>query len=144
MFKRLIEKYRRFVAFGLIGCINTLVDFGVFTLCSEAVRLTPAWSQAVGYGAGIVCSFILNHSITFADAKKERAAGQALRFIRFVVVNGVSWVISTVLIQWLTDLGIWKYLAKVVVTAITMVINYFGYKIIVFQIREKGEEHGDE
>lgn len=144
MFKRLIEKYKRFVEFGLVGCINTLVDFGVFTLCSEAVQLAPALSQAVGYGSGIVCSFILNHSITFADAKKEKAVGQALRFIRFVVVNGFSWVLSTVMMQYLTDWGMWKYLAKVIVTAVTMIINYFGYKIIVFQIREKGEEHGDE
>ena len=134
--RELIAKYIRVIKFGAVGCVNTAVDFLVFTLASELLLMAPAAAQAVGYGSGIICSFVLNHCFTFSDAKKENAAGQALRFLRFVVVNGVSLAVSTVLIDLFTGWGIWKYLAKLVVPGIAMVLNYFGYKILVFRIRE--------
>ena len=134
--RELIAKYIRVIKFGAVGCENTADDILVYTLASELLHMAPAAAQAVGYGSGIKCSFVLNHCFTFSDAKKENAAGQALRFLRFVVVNGVSLAVSTVLIDLFTGWGIWKYLAKLVVTGITMVLNYFGYKILVFRIRE--------
>lgn len=132
----ILNKYMRVIKFGAVGVINTLVDFGVFTLVSEFLRFSPSMAQSAGYGSGIVCSFVLNHLVTFSDAKKETGAGQVLRFVRFIIVNGVSWGVSALLIDVFTGVGMWKYLAKVLVTGITMVINYFGYKILVFNIKE--------
>ena len=130
----LFKKYARVIKFGIVGVINTAVDFIVFTLVSELLHFSPAAAQTAGYCSGIVCSFILNRLVTFSDAKKKDTAGQALRF---VIVNGASWVLSTVLIALFTKLGMWKYLAKVIVTGVTIVVNYFGYKILVFRIKDK-------
>jgi len=134
--KELLAKYIRVIKFGIVGVINTAVDFLVFALVSELLQFTPSLAQTVGYGSGIVCSFVLNHLITFSDAKKETGAGQLMRFVRFIIVNGVSWALSAWLIGLFTAMGMWKYLAKIIVTGITMVLNYFGYKILVFNIKE--------
>lgn len=134
---RLLRRFKRFILFGFVGCINTLVDFLVFTLAHAVLIMSPAWSQAVGYASGICCSFILNRRLTFRDGNGSPWA----QFIRFLAVNGVSLLVSTQLIRWLTALGMNAYIAKVAVTAVVMVINYFGYKLLVFHVREKGEDN---
>ncbi len=133
--KELVKRYMRVLKFGAVGLVNTAVDFLVFSLTSELAALSPAAAQSAGYGAGILCSFVLNHCFTFSDAKKENAAGQLMRFIRFLLVNGLSWLLSAWLISLFTGWGMWRYLAKLIVTGVTMVLNYFGYKILVFNIK---------
>ena len=133
--KELVKRYMRVLKFGAVGLVNTAVDFLVFSLTSELAALSPAAAQCAGYGAGILCSFVLNHCFTFSDAKKENAAGQLMRFIRFLLVNGLSWLLSAWLISLFTGWGMWRYLAKLIVTGVTMVLNYFGYKILVFNIK---------
>ena len=140
--RELLLRYIRVIKFGAVGCVNTAVDFLVFTLVSEMLGVEPGMAQVVGYGAGILCSFVLNHCFTFSDAKKENAAGQARRFGRFVVVNAVTLAVSAGLMELAVSFGVWKYLAKLGVTGVTMVLNYFGYKILVFRIREDEDDEG--
>lgn len=75
--KQLLKRYMRVVKFGAVGVVNTAVDFLVFTLVSELLLLPPASAQSVGYGAGILCSFVLNHCVTFADAKRKMPQGSS-------------------------------------------------------------------
>lgn len=140
MIKTLFEKCRRVILFGLTGCINTLVDFGMFTVCSELLHMTPAPSQAAGYAAGVVCSFVLNRKFTFRDGQ-SRLLWQLLSF---VLVNAVSLGASSLLISVLTSAELNKYIAKVIVTLVSMCINYFGYKHLVFRIQNNKEDTRDE
>ncbi len=142
--RELFVKLKRFISFGIVGCINTLVDFLVFTLCYSAIGLEESWSQVVGYGTGVICSFLLNRRFTFRDGTR-RLWGQVLLFI---AVNLVSMVLSAWLIEVLTDTalpalwGAWRYnayAAKIFVTLLVMVINFFGYKHLVFRV---GKDEG--
>ena len=132
MIRRLLKKYKRFIEYAVIGCINTLVDFCVFTLFSEVLHASAALSQAAGYLAGIVCSFLLNRNITFRDGSGS-PLGQA---VRYAAVNLVSLGVSTWLISVLTGAGLNRYIAKILVTVLSTFINYFGYKLFVFHIRD--------
>lgn len=133
--KELLNKYLRVIKFGAVGCINTVVDFLVFMAASELFAMSPVAAQSFGYFSGVACSYVLNHLVTFSDAKKESAAGEASRLVRFVLVNLASWGVSALLMHIFTEMGMWKYLAKVFVIFVPMVINYFGYKILVFKIK---------
>ena len=83
--------------------------------------------------AGLICSFILNHSITFKDAEK----GNTFYVItRFIIVNAVSLLVGMYGIRQLT-LYVDRYSAKILITFVTMAINYIGYKLFVFRIKEK-------
>ena len=133
---KLFSKFRRVIAYGIVGCINTAVDFVVFTMMFSAVGLDLKLSQGIGYISGVLTSFILNRSLAFKDGSNR--AG--VQFVRFIVVNAVSFLVSTNLIAWLAAQGINEYVAKVLVTAVVMIINYFGYKILVFGVKEKNVE----
>ena len=136
MLRALFQQCRRVLLFGVAGCVNTLVDFGVFTACAELLRLRPGLSHALGYLAGILCSFLLNRGFTFRDGHGHILRQAAL----FLLVNAVSLAVTSLLITALTAAALNQYAAKLVVTLISMCINYFGYKRLVFQIREKKKE----
>ena len=136
MLKELFLKCKRLILFCFTGCINTLVDFCAFTFAAELLHLSAALSQAIGYAVGLVCSFVLNKNLTFRDG--HGAAGR--QALLFIVVNAVSLGVSSLLISLLTAASLNKYLAKIIVTLVSMCINYFGYKHLVFQIRNHEED----
>ena len=140
MIAGLIKKHRRFIAFGIIGCVNTITDFSVFTLCGEFLGFAPVPSHIAGYCCGIVCSFILNRNITFKDTSGGFTGS---RFIRFLALNCVTLFISAELIAALTGEGMRRYVAKAAVTAVVMIMNYFGSKLFVFKNikNQSGEEY---
>ena len=135
----LMQKFKRFITFGLVGCINTLIDFLVFTLCYTYLALTLEISQTAGYASGLVCSFLLNRRFTFSDrAKRTRA-----QLLVFIAVNAVSYGISVILMSPLTALLGNAYITKILVTGIVMLTNYFGYNTLVFKVKREGDENPD-
>lgn len=145
LIKKLLLRFKRFITYGIVGCINTVVDFLVFTLMNTLVGLSPAWSQAVGYMTGVCTSFILNRGITFRGGKNKLRD----QLIRFAAVNGLSLLASTQLIRFLTEQDFNELLAnttvaKIAVTFVVMIINYFGYKLLVFGVNNNGNEEETE
>ena len=131
MIRNLILKYKTFILYCLVGGINTLLDFCVFTLFNYFTELDVHVCQALGYTAGVICSFILNRNVTFR--KSGRDSDSRLRqAIRFLVVNGVTLTASMLIIDGLVALGLNEYIAKIPTQLAVVIINYLGYKIFVF------------
>lgn len=124
-------RLKQFITYGLVGCVNTLVDFAVFTLAGELFGLGDGLSQAVGYSCGVISSFVLNRRVTF------RRGGRPLwqQAVLFAAVNAVSLVCSSLLIELMTGCGVNRYLAKAADVVIFTLFNFFAYKLVVF--REK-------
>lgn len=137
--KEFLIKYKKIIIYYIIGIVNTLVDFAVYSAVLFFTKM-PVPSQAAGYSIGVLCSFYLNRGITF---RAEKGGSPLLQFLRFMLVNLVSLGISLGSIYLLTDcLGINGYLAKVPISLITSLINYFGYKILVFKgEKQEGTSH---
>lgn len=140
MWKAVFRKYKQFILYNIVGLINTLVDFGIYSAV-YFFTMQSMVSQTAGYLAGVICSFCLNLGITFREEKSGSLLVQAASFL---LVNLVSLGASLGLIHLLTSyLGLNGYLAKVPTMLITLLINYFGYKLLVF--RGKGKEgHEDD
>ena len=141
MLKKLFQKCRRLLTYGAVGCVNVAVDWCVFALLSEKLGATPRLGHAAGYVCGMICNYLLNRNITFRDGD----GGSLFRQLSlFVAVCLVSLSVSTLLIGWLTQAGLNKYVAKVIVMALSITINYLGIKLLVFRIRNHKEEKRDE
>ncbi|MBW4085017.1 GtrA family protein [Paenibacillus sp. S150] len=131
--KKLNAGFIQFLKFNAVGLLNTLVDFAVFTLLhSLGMMNTPA--QIISYSAGTANSFIWNKKVTFRDQDRGSKDGFDRRqLVRFIVLNLVVLGISVLLIHWLTDrFGIQVLIAKVLVTFVTVIINFFGSRKWVF------------
>lgn len=123
----------QFLKFNAVGLLNTLVDFAVFTLLHSLGMLnTPA--QIISYSAGTANSFIWNKKVTFRDRDRGSAAGfDRMQLVRFMVLNLVVLGISVLLIHLLTEsFGLQVLVAKVLVTFVTVIINFFGSRKWVF------------
>lgn len=109
--------------------MNTAIDYAVFTLLLwlSAHYLT---AQCLSYAAGTVNSYFVNKFWTFGD-KSSRGGGQ---FVRFVLLNGTTLCVSLGLLYVLTDrLHLHPLAGKLLVTVVTVVINYAGSKLWVFR-----------
>lgn len=130
----MLERYglRSLFKFGIVGCINTGVDFGVFTLLWDVLGVNYIISQAAGYTAGILNSFLMNKYWTFAAGNSK--IHTSVQFVRFVAVNAISLGISLLGMKLLNTLpGMNMYVAKITVTVVVQAVNYLGYRLWVFR-----------
>ena len=134
-----IARAKRFATYALVGCFDTGMDWVAFTTAHELLHFTPMLCQAIGYAVGTVCSYFLSGRITFRDGHIARWRQCA----RFAAWNVVSLALSEVMIGLLTHFGINPYLAKVGVTLEVALLNYFGYKYIVFAVPKQTEGEQD-
>ncbi|ASA25571.1 GtrA family protein [Paenibacillus donghaensis] len=123
----------QFLKFNAVGLVNTLIDFVIFTLL-HSLGMAYSLAQVISYSAGTANSFILNKKVTFKD--RSRVAGEGfdrMQLVRFIMLNLVVLGISLLLMHLLTDkLQIQVLLAKVLVTFVTVIINFVGSRKWVF------------
>src|SRR5215510_3727767 len=60
------------VSFGLVGVVNTAVDFSVFSLGYYLLGLPIVAANMLSWAVAVTCSYILNSRITFSiDSRRE-------------------------------------------------------------------------
>lgn len=118
--------------FATVGCINTAVDFGIFTLLRSIFDVDYLICQAAGFIAGVINSFILNKTWTFEN--QLSTSSTHVQFAMFFTVSSISLGISLLGLKILVQYGGMNvYIAKVLVTGLTQLVNYLGYRFWVFQ-----------
>ncbi|MFE4713662.1 GtrA family protein [Paenibacillus sp. NPDC056722] len=123
----------QFLKFNAVGLLNTLIDFAVFTLL-HSLGVMYGLAQVFSYSAGTANSFILNKKVTFRDSNRSGNNGfDRIQLLKFIILNLTVLGISLLLMQVLTDrFGVQVLLSKVLVTFVTVVINFFGSRKWVF------------
>ena len=131
--KNLRAAFIQFLKFNAVGLVNTLIDFVIFTLL-HSLGMVYALAQVISYSAGTANSFILNKKVTFKDRNRGNHEGfDKAQLLKFIVLNLVVLGISLLLMHLLTDkLGIQVLISKVLVTFVTVIINFFGSRKWVF------------
>lgn len=136
-FKKLLRRFKRLISFGIVGIINTLVDYGVFTLCYRALTLGAGLSQAMGYVCGSVCGYILNSSVTFREGR-GRTRGQ---FLQYLAVDAIFIALTSAVMSWAEKAGLNAYITKIVLTAVVMLLHYVIFKYLVFRIKKEDSQN---
>ena len=130
---------KKFFKFGITGVLNTAADFAVYTLCLEVLKLNVKIAQPAGQVVAIVNSYLLNKNWTFRDQqarskREKRGYYNKTEMLKFLLVNGGSIIINTLGVYIFYDiLGVNKYLCKIPIAFLTVIINYFGNKLFVFK-----------
>lgn len=123
----------QFIKFNLVGVLNTLVDFGVYTLLTS-LGLNNLIAQCISYACGMLNSYLLNTLWTFKVERKRTTT----EFIKFACVNlvslGTSLGILSICKYWfMIDNVIYQ---KLIATPISLVVNFIGNKLFVFRSEE--------
>jgi len=131
------REWLRLAKFGLVGIANTGVDFAVFVALVYGLDVMSAVAQVFSYGCGFVNSFFLNRRWTFR-VKTRASAGE---WIRFGIVNGVSFLCATgVLLGLEHGAGVTAWAAKLASVAASLAVNYGGSKLWVFRGAEAAQD----
>lgn len=134
----LFTKFRRIIIFGIVGVLNTLVDYAVFGLCYELVHIPIAISQVLGYMSGSVFGYFANSNFTFREGKGRTKAQGA----QYIGIDLVLTLLSGAFMHWVEIMGWPVYIVKLFVTVAVALIHYIIYKFVVFRITK--EDDGNE
>lgn len=131
----------QFITFNLVGLLNTLIDFLLFTLLIwfGAYYLL---AQVIAYGAGMINSYVLNSRYTFGKKENPASTPKQLNMsVRFIVWNGMLLGFTLLLLMAFNEWwGLNEVVSKLIVTVVTVALNFYGSKKWVF--REKGPQTG--
>jgi putative flippase GtrA len=120
------SEWHRLLRYGAVGLLNTAVGYGVIALAMVA-GLSPEAANPVGYGCGLLCSFILNSRFTFADRARDR--GQALRFgLSFILAYGLNFAALHLAIE----ASVEKFVAQALAMVVYQVSFFLMMRLFVF------------
>ncbi len=151
------------VAFGLVGVVNTLVDYGVFLIARAAFERSPAALAAFasladgcrcGNGAALSLiaantlswivavsgSYVMNSSITFAVESGRQLKWRA--YFAFVASGVAGWLANTAALLVAAEvllLPVW--LAKGLAILASFVVNFSLSHFVVFRARPHAADH---
>jgi len=122
----------QFVTFGLIGVLNSLIQYVVFVVLLRALGVPMLAASAVGYGCGLVNSYALNRRWTFRVARGRNRT----EFARFCLVNLAALGINLLVLDLLvTARSLRPEVAQVAAIAASLVVNFAGNKWWTFRGR---------
>ena len=134
----IIIRFHRLWTYGFFGCINTAIDYGVYSLLYYVCGVPVSVAQAVGLICGSSNGYLLNSSITFEEGR-GRTKGQ---YFQYVGVDIVLALFTGAAMQWAEGrIPLPMILIKVVMTGFITIVHYIVYKKLVFRIRKEEDRH---
>lgn len=135
--KNLIKKHAEKLRFGLVGIVNTAIDFGILFILVKAFNLPTIGANYISTSVALIFSFFANKKFTF----KNNNSDQIKQFATFLVVTLIGlWVVQPLIISWSgilfekialnTDLSL--LISKLLATIASLIWNYLMYRKFVF------------
>ena len=134
----LYERWRHLVhelaKFGIVGAINTVIDFGLANLLVFGLHWSPLVGKAGSVAVAATSSYFMNRHWTF---RHRARTGLRREYTLFFLLNGVGLLIAEACI-WTVHNGfhksgpIWFNLAQLAGLAFGMVFRFTTYKRWVF------------
>ena len=154
------------ISFGLIGVVNTAVDYGVFLLaraalsrsatalaaigalsgvcrCGDVTTLTLVVSNFIAWIVAVTGSYVMNSSITFAVESGRRLRRRD--YLAFVASGTVGWLANTATLLIAAEillLPVW--LAKAIAILASFTVNFSLSHFVVFRRRRHPTGDGGE
>jgi putative flippase GtrA len=136
---RLRPLFYEFFRYCLVGGAAFLVDAGTLTLFQEVVlpelggcRLYIA--TAAGFIAGLIFNYIFSILFVFKNTKSKKAGRSMGAFAVFALIGAVGFGLTELgMYAGTALLGLHYLLVKIIVTAVVLLWNYVGRKILIFK-----------
>lgn len=88
----------RFIKFGIVGIIGSVIDFGVFNLLTILANCSSTISNIISFTLAVINNFILNRYWTYPDTKETPFMKQ---MVQFSIVSGLGLAIRVPLFKYL-------------------------------------------
>jgi putative flippase GtrA len=125
------------IKFGIVGTMNTALDFTILNVLTLLVGLPAVVANTISATTTMIVSFIINKKWSFNSKSKNYLREIILFFVctafgAWVINNGIIAIMMNILPESLH--GFFRVnISKVLATCFSMVWNYFTYRHIVFK-----------
>lgn len=133
---------KQIAKFGVVGIINTIIDFVLLNLLVAVVGWPILWANTISFSAAVTNSYFINKYWTF----RNHEPAHLRQFSTFVLISIVGLVLSNLLVHYGTqllgdyDFGltfVWQYnIAKAVSAVIVLAWNFLASKYLVFHEKQ--------
>lgn len=129
------------VKFGIVGFLNTVIDFGILNLLSWMTGIYSGKQiiilNSVAFAFAVTNSYFWNKYWTFNsgdNAKKgEFAEFLAVSVVGLIINTGIVYTVTTYAPLFVENPALLENIAKLFATAFALIWNFIGYKFIVFK-----------
>jgi putative flippase GtrA len=118
----------QFFRFGLVGIVNTAIDFSVFMLLYSGIGLDPIVANIIAFAVAVTNSYFMNLSWTFRQQKDSISLSN---MIQFVLVNSGGLLITIAILVLLNGM-VAVPVAKLTAILATLIWNFTFSKLIIF------------
>lgn len=116
--------------FLLAGIVNTLGSLAIIYL-AKVVGISDMAANAMGYGVGIILSFVLNKKWTF-----QHEGPVLSTFVRFIIVIGLAYLANlAVVLGTIYIFNINSYIAQALGIPLYTAVAYIGSRWYVYSAR---------
>lgn len=131
--KALVTKHRDLVAYILFGGLTTVVNYLVYLPCYNWLGLSATASNVLAWAVSVVFAFLTNKPFVFKshDWSARTVWPELAKFVGTRLTTGA---IETLLLLLTVDVLGWNgNLMKLAISALVVIINYVGSKLLVFR-----------
>lgn len=132
----------QFMKYVIVGCMNTAITLGVIFVCKSLLDVNPYLSNALGYIAGLINSFIWNKNWVFKSQN-----GYSREAIKFVIGFGICYLLQLGVVYGLnsTTFGTYEWqilyiftisgygVATLLGSVAYTVVNYVYNRVVTFK-----------
>lgn len=134
MWKKLATKES--VSYIIFGVLTTLVDWGSYRLL-RVVEVDYRTATALSWAAAVLFAFITNKLIVFRSFEM-RPSILWKEFSSFVACRVATGIFTMLCMVLMVDMLHWnEYFGKLVVSAVSLVLNYIFSKLVIFRNKAK-------
>ncbi|MBQ8508778.1 MAG: GtrA family protein [Clostridia bacterium] len=137
--KALFLKYKELILYVFFGGLTTVVSWGSYFLLTELAHAHYQAAQWISWVCAVVFAFVVNKLFVFED-KDTSKRGLFRQIWQFVSVRIASGVVESALLFVMVDLiHIGDGISKIVVSVVTVILNYVASKLLIFR-KQSNEE----
>jgi putative flippase GtrA len=124
---------RGFPAFFAVGGIGFVVDATILAILVHGYDWGDYTARLVSFGVAVTVTWLLNRSYVFAD---NRTRNRRREYTRYLMVQGtgmmINFLVYSLCILSNEIMDQWPVLALAVGSAVALIFNYVGARLIVF------------
>lgn len=125
-----IQQLYKLFKFGIVGVMNTAVDFLVYTVLVSVLGWGLYVSQVISYSCGMLNSYVINRKWTFST----KNGFFSWELVRFILLNLSMMLLGMAIIWFCTQqLMLHKLVAKLISTVLVLVVNFLVSNFWVFR-----------
>ena len=126
------------LSFGLVGVVNSAVDFGVFSFGYYYLGLPIVAANSLAWVVAVTGSYVMNSTITFAAESGRKL--DLRRYVGFALSQFAGFLANTATVWCLVELAhVPAWAAKLAAILVSFAVNFSLSHFVVFRARPRGE-----